>query len=48
MLLEHTARGPLIIDSDMEENLKFGHDSIVNTFTHITSPDAHKYWERIS
>lgn len=48
LLLQFTARGP--ITAENVDNLKscfdIGHESIVQSFTDITSKSAHKFWKR--
>jgi len=48
MILKLTARGNLDSDCTTDqviENISIGRSSIVNLFTEVTSPDAHKLWE---
>lgn len=45
MVMNVTARGP-INDGSFLEGLALGHESIVRTFTAVTSPKAHKHWQR--
>lgn len=43
-----TARGRLESNDDqaLYESLDFGHETIVKSFTDLTSPEAHKIWKR--
>ena len=43
-----TARGQLVSNDndDLYECLNFGHETIVENFTELTSSEAHKLWER--
>jgi uncharacterized protein (TIGR04255 family) len=42
--LDLTARGPIDKSGNFEDSLMVGHDSIVNTFSEITSETAHRCW----
>ena len=46
LFLSLTARGPLSSDHTLQNGLSIGHDSIVRTFTAMTSPELHKRWLR--
>lgn len=48
MRAQLTSRGPVNseIGMDLQSGFDLGHESIVRTFTAMTSPVAHKYWER--
>ncbi len=45
MVMKVTARGP-IKEGTFVEGLELGHESIVRTFTAVTTPKAHKHWKR--
>ena len=46
--LQFTARGPVNpeIPSDLQSGFRLGHESIVLSFTEMTSDAAHKHWKR--
>ena len=48
IVLQLTARGPISKEPQLSsgEGLDLGHKAIVCTFTEMTSPEAHKIWER--
>lgn len=47
MALNLTARGTVDAEHDWESGLNLGHDAIVQCFTAMTSPEAHRHWARI-
>jgi uncharacterized protein (TIGR04255 family) len=47
LMIDFTARGPGRSDwSDMEAWFKVAHEWIVKGFTDLTTPEAHRRWER--
>ena len=50
LLLQFTARGPIVDENidNLKSSFDIGHESIVQSFTDITSETAHKFWKRIT
>lgn len=47
LILQLTARGPVVPQQDYDEGFRIGHEAIVRSFAKMTSKRAHEHWKRI-